>query len=269
MDLVFFLASKIIWMLISPGALLVCMLTVGLVLLWFKAVKPARAIFTLAMVIMLVITFLPVGDWVLSPLEKRFMPPTALPPEVDGIIMLAGPEHIRASAQWGQPEVGGNAERYFAFIHLIRAYPSARHVFTGGSGNPAQQELKSTLVARQLLTEQGVDISSILFESDSRNTYENARFSFSMVRPQADETWLLVTSAKHMPRSVGCFRAVGWNVVPYPVDHNVLKQDTLRVTFDFSGNLGRLESGLREWVGLVAYYLTGRTSSLFPGPRIQ
>jgi hypothetical protein len=36
--------------------------------------------------------------------------------------------------------------------------------------------------------------------------------------------------------------------------------------FDFLGGLATLQAGVREWVGLAAYYARGYSASLFPGP---
>ena len=66
----------------------------------------------------------------------------------------------------------------------------------------------------------GLDARRILVETRSRNTYENAVYSKELAQPQPGQIWLLVTSANHMPRAVGCFRAVGFDVIPYPVDYD-------------------------------------------------
>ena len=61
----------------------------------------------------------------------------------------------------------------------------------------------------------GLEEGRVIYEDRSRNTTENAEFSRDIARPRPEETWLLITSAFHMPRAVGCFRRVGWNVVPF------------------------------------------------------
>ena len=104
------------------------------------------------------------------------------------------------------------------------------------------------------------------FEDESRNTEENARYSQRMMRPGKGETWLLVTSASHMPRAVGAFRAQDWDVVAYPVGF-VTSSDLLEGWgFDFLGGLAALQTGMREWIGLLAYYANGYTDEVFPAP---
>ena len=104
-------------------------------------------------------------------------------------------------------------------------------------------------------------------ERRSRNTQENAEFSKALAAPKTGERWLLVTSAYHMPRSVGLFRKAGFAVEPYPVDWRLRGAiDLLTFSIVATEGLGRVDTGVREWIGLVAYWVTGKTSEFFPGP---
>lgn len=246
--------------------LLVVLLFISAILLWIKAFKSARFILSGTVLTILALAIFPVGHWFLCPLETRFPIPHKLPESIDGIIMLGGAEKIHNTILWRQVQLNAHAERYLAFMQLVRAYPGARAVFTGGTGSMMHQEMKGTHVAKQLLKEQGIDTDRIVFESESRNTYENALYSHRMVKPGPDEQWILVTSASHMPRSVGCFKKAGWEVIPYPVDHHTHPTRLWQLSISFSYNLERLRFALREWAGLVAYYLTGKTERFFPGP---
>jgi uncharacterized SAM-binding protein YcdF (DUF218 family) len=106
-----------------------------------------------------------------------------------------------------------------------------------------------------------------VIESRSRTTRENALFSRRLVEPHEGERWLLVTSAWHMPRSVGCFRQAGFPVVPYPVDYRTRgPQDRWRTFSSLSEGLRRLDLATKEWIGLLGYRLAGYTDALFPGP---
>lgn len=74
-------------------------------------------------------------------------------------------------------------------------------------------------MARRFFVQHGVDPDRLPLEGRSRDTRENARLSFELARPGPGGTWVLVTSAMHLPRAVGVFEAAGWNVGPYPIDH--------------------------------------------------
>jgi uncharacterized SAM-binding protein YcdF (DUF218 family) len=108
----------------------------------------------------------------------------------------------------------------------------------------------------------------MIIEDRSRNTKENAAFSFAIASPAPGERWLLVTSAWHMPRSVGVFRGAGFEVTAYPVDFRTVASRNLVVPFvAMSEGLRRMDVATREWIGLIAYYATGRTDTFLPSSR--
>jgi len=113
----------------------------------------------------------------------------------------------------------------------------------------------------------GIPADRLTVEDQSRDTAENARFTKALVDPKPGERWLLVTSAWHMPRSVGCFRAIGWPVVAWPTDYRSAgPQDLTSLMPRASYGLTMVDVAAKEWVGLLAYRLTGRTDALFPAP---
>jgi uncharacterized SAM-binding protein YcdF (DUF218 family) len=108
----------------------------------------------------------------------------------------------------------------------------------------------------------------MLVEDRSRTTSENAVFSRELAKPKEGERWLLVTSAWHMPRAIGVFEKAGFPVIPYPVDFRVGGSfHGVRGFATISDGLRRFDVGAKEWAGLVAYYLAGHSSELFPGPQ--
>lgn len=267
MDTVFFLASKIVWALISPDSLIVILGVFAWIAVLLNWQRVSRALLASCALLLLVIGFFPVGEWLIAPLENRFTSNAALPGEVDGIVVLGGAISPRLSNIWQQPELGGGADRLTNFLYLARLYPNAQLVFTGGSGSVTKQEFKEAEMARILFDQLGLAERAIVFESESRNTSENARNSRELVSPEDDENWLLITSAFHMPRSIGVFCQEGWSAQAYPVDHYSQKGHLLRINFSFGENLSVLGTAVREWVGLTASRLSGRTDRFLPGER--
>ncbi|MBN1379892.1 MAG: YdcF family protein [Gammaproteobacteria bacterium] len=263
MDTAFFWLSKLAWAVIAPDSLILLILLAGCVLLWVGAINKAKILITMATAALLLIALFPFGSWLYYPLEHRFPTNPDLPPHIDGIIMLAGPEHLVASASWEQMEFADGAERYTTFMMLARRYPDARLLFTGGPGL-AFEQFKAADIAYDFFQQQGMNIERIQFERESRNTYENVLLSKEMVKPIAGESWILVTSAAHMPRSVGIFCQQGWSVIPYPVDHHGGTEFSIRPQWLLSANLNDVIWAIREWLGLVVYYVTGKTNALLP-----
>ena len=260
----FFWLSKLIWIIIRPDFLLVLSALVG-ILFWFSgAERKAKWVLTGVVLTMIGITIFPLGSILLAPLEHRFPTNPALPEKVDGIIMLGGAENNLLTQMWHQPELKDSGDRYIGFIRLARAYPDAVHLFAGGSGSPMHQKWSDADTARQIFMDIGIDISGLVFENKSRNTYENGLFAKSLVHPEPGQTWVIVTTAAHMPRSVGVFNRLGWPVIPYPVDHSTRSDRKIKPGLNFSGNLAKLVTATSEWTGLAAYYITGKTDTLFP-----
>ena len=267
MDTLFFIFSKLFWMFFAPDVVLLILLIVCLALFWFKQTKKGVALLNILVILFTLVSILPVGKWLFHPLEKRVSIPSVLPDRIDGVLLLGGAERLDMTGYWQQPEVNEYAERYFAFIELIKKYPDATHVYTGGIGSLNQNQPSASDVAKQLLKSQGIDIGQIMFESDSRNTYENGILTQKMVQPGPEENWILITSASHMPRSIGVFNKIGWKIIPFPVDHRVNPEHLFTLHINPAENLKELRSALYEWVGLTAYYLTGKTTPFLPSAK--
>ncbi len=261
----FFALSKLLNLFLDPGDLAFLALVVAVVLLWTRARRAGKWLATGVVIVLAVPTLLPIGNDMLIPLENRF-PPIAPPAKVDGIVVLGGEVRPFLSRARHRPILKGSASRMTTFVALARRYPQAKLAFTGGSSSLDNPELTEAPIAREFFAEQGLDVSRIVFEDRSRNTYENALYTKELMHPKPGETWLLITSANHMPRAYGCFQKVGWQVLPYPVDYLTIGQYDFTPGLHLAGGLLRLDLALHEWVGLLAYRIMGYTDSWFPAP---
>ncbi len=261
-----FTLSKVFWAFFSPGNMLVLLLLAGGFLVTAKGKTwqnlGRKMCFDIAFLLFFVAIF-PVGDWILTPLENRF--PPVKPDHVDGIILLGGDEKPYLSEMRGQPVVHSSAQRYIEFAALAREYPQAKLVFTGGSSLLAPEaKLKEAEIARQSLASIGVPVQRMVFEDQARNTYENAVKTAALVHPVPEQSWLLVTSAWHMARSMACFRKAGWNIYPAPTDYMTSGKLSSRLQFNLEEHLQKMNLAMHEYYGLVAYRLMGYTDSLWP-----
>jgi uncharacterized SAM-binding protein YcdF (DUF218 family) len=263
-DLLFVL-SKLLWIVLRPGTFALLLILAGVVALW-RGRRWGRWPATVGLGFYFAVLLLPIHVWVQRPLEDRFPRPAEAPAHVDGVVVLGGAVEQDLTEAHGIPALNGAAERMTEPVALMRRYPDARLVFTGGQGALLHGGLTEADVARRLWAGMGVPPGRMLFETAARNTHENAELSHALAAPKPGETWLLVTSASHMPRSVGVFRRAGWTVVPWPVNYTT--GDTAAILFNASlpARLMGFEWGLREWLGLAAYRAMGRTDALFPAP---
>lgn len=259
-----FAVSKIAWWVLSPGNLLLLLLVAGALLRAFGLRRFGGFAVSLGILLALACAVLPLRGWLMQPLEERF-PMAAAPDRVDGIIVIGGAINADLSAKRGQVILTEAAERIFAFVDLARRYPDARLVVSGGASAVFEDQEREADVARRMLPALGLDPERVVFERESRNTVENAAYSMALAKPRAGETWLLVTSAYHMPRSVGIFRHLGWNVTAWPVDYSTAPGEG-GPTWAFLDGLTAAHWALREWIGLAYYRLRGDTDALFPAP---
>ncbi|PWS36898.1 YdcF family protein [Falsiroseomonas bella] len=265
MDDFLFVASKLFWSVVRPNTLALVLAVLGAALLWHGR-RFGRWPLALGLGWYVAVFVLPVSALLTLPLEDRFARAAPPPEQVAGVVVLGGAVEQQLTEARGIPALNGAAERMTEAVALARRYPEARIVFTGGSsaivpGGPTEAD-----TARRLFADLGLPPERLVFEDESRNTWENAVLTRRAVEPKPGETWLLVTSASHMPRSMGCFRQAGWQVLPWPVNYTTARDPALWWQWPFPTRLNQAEWALREWVGLVAYRLMGRTDALFPAP---
>jgi uncharacterized SAM-binding protein YcdF (DUF218 family) len=258
-----FALSKLLGALTVPGNVIGLTAMLGLVLL-LAGRTAGKWLMGAAALSLAIVMITPVSTWLMLPLEQRFVPPADLMEPVDAIIVLGGSVAPVGSIEHDAPQLNQEAERLTVLPQLMRQHPGIPVIFSGGSGDPREPDAREAPVVARFLTDLGVDMSRIRLEDSSRNTWENAVNSKPLL--PAGGRVLLVTSAAHMPRSVGIFRKVGINVVPYPVSYSATRADIWRFGLNLSDNMEKLDRAAHEYRGLLAYWLAGRMSSLFPAP---
>ena len=264
----FFLLSKTLGIMLLPANFLIGAGLIGAILLATRRAALGRRLLMISAVLLAIAGFSPLGKLLLYPLEQRFSPWDASRGAPDGIIVLGGGIDPDLSAAHRRAAFIRAADRIVAAAALARKYPNARILYSGGNanliGDDSAKEADYAVLALESL---GIERERVTMERRSRNTQENAEFSKAIAKPSDGERWLLVTSAFHMPRSVGLFRKAGFAVEPYPVDWRVGSTAKL---LSFSPlaveGLERTDTAVREWIGLAAYWVTGKIDALLPAP---
>jgi len=266
----FFVPSKIAFALIQPSSLAALGLALGLALAAFASRRRlGLRVAGCGLALLLAGGLLPLGNLLLLPLEERFPIVREPPPAatVAAIVLLGGFEDGWVGSGRGRLGLNEAAERLTEGLLLARRLPSADVVFSGGVGSLLVDDASAAALIAGFLTEAGIARERLVVESRSRNTHENALYTRELIKPAPGQRVVLVTSAYHMPRAVGVFRTAGFDVIPYPVDHRLRSaDDLLRANDSISAGLARLDLAAKEWIGLVAYRLSGRTKSLLPAP---
>jgi len=194
---------------------------------------------------------------------KRASPPLALAdvPQADAVVVLAGMIEARPAHRLeDRVEFESSVDRVLEGLRLVRAGKAPRLVLSGGPADllgraPAEAPQLAAWLARMQLLEP----ERVVVEDRSRTTSENAERTATLAREHGWRRLILVTSALHMPRALGCFRRAGLDVVPYPADY--LADASRLGPADFvPGEKGMLHARRlgRELIGIAAYRLTGR-----------
>ena len=250
----FFVLSKALAWALEPATWFLILQAVALALLLRRYYRTCVAVLAVSTLGFFLMTQMPIAGMLIRPLEQAVKAPRELPPTVDGIVVLGGAFDMPLTDAYGKPQLNAEAERITEFVALARRHPEAQLVFTGGEGVLQLTRMTEADAMRQFLARHGIDPARAVYEEKSRNTYESVIYTKRLVNPQLGQTWVLITSANHMPRAIGIFRKAQWNAIPFPVSYHALPA----VAFGRSERrYETLNSAIHEWAGILAYRLAG------------
>ncbi|KRA50480.1 YdcF family protein [Devosia sp. Root635] len=260
----FYQISKLFWLLVQPIGLTILLGLAGLVLLAAGRRRWGGVLVALAMLLLGMASFTNIGAVLMAPLEARFVRPAELPAQVDVIVVLGGATSSRISSGRGVTEMNEAGDRLVEALWLARHYPDARIVLTGGIAGLMPGAEAEAVTMQRLLLAFGIAPERLVLETEARNTDENAGYTKALLGSEPGVV-LLVTSAFHMPRSMGLFRKVGIAATPWPTDYRTTGSEGFGLDIaDLVANLSTTSVAMKEWVGLAVYHWTGRIDDLLP-----
>ncbi|CAN7281477.1 YdcF family protein [Pararhizobium sp. LjRoot255] len=260
-----FLVSKVFWLLAQPLSLIFLLLILSYVFGGVGLQRLRRLFSGLAATLLFLTLFTTCGAVMLQVLENRIVRSASLPADLSCIIILGGAFENEVIAGRGGMEFNQAADRFVAGLKLAQAYPAAKILVSGGDGSFSGKYQGDAETSMAFFSTFGIAPDRIIQESQSRTTFENADNTRALLEKNGLSNCVLITSAFHMPRSVGLFRKLGIPVTPWPVDYRTSGQLSLGPDFSQpSLNAQLTTTAMREWTGLIAYYLSGRTHVLLP-----
>jgi uncharacterized SAM-binding protein YcdF (DUF218 family) len=262
----FFIFSKTVAFLLLPSNLLIIAGFIGIALLMTRFRRAGLRLTIASLILLVLFGFSPLGGMLGHALESRFPPWDASRGAPDGIVVLGGGIATELSIDYDEPVLTSAGGRHTAVAKLARAYPYARIVYANGDASLSPTGQNDAKYFYSLADSFGISRDRVMVESKSRNTFENALFSKELAKPKPGERWLLVTSAYHMPRAIGCFRQAGFPVEAYPAVWTTRPDGSFVLPTSLGKGLYELDLAVHEWVGLIAYWLTGKTNTLLPSP---
>lgn len=262
-----FVLSKLFWMAVQPLSLVFLLGLSSLLLMLLRWRRTALGALAAAMLVLFLTLYTTTGSYLLQGLEARFPRPASDPANVACMIVLGGAFETEVTTARGGIEFNQAADRFVEALRLALLYPNARILVSGGDGSLSGAYEGDAAASVRFFQAFGLSPDRLVMETTSRNTDENAQNSRQILADNGLSNCLLITSAFHMPRSVGLFRKAGLAVTPWPTDFRTTGKAALG--FDFTQptlNAQQMATATREWVGLVAYRFLGRIDTVFPAP---
>jgi uncharacterized SAM-binding protein YcdF (DUF218 family) len=259
----FFILSKMFWALARPLNFLFILALAGMIAGRFGLRKARAAALTISIALFVLSGFTQLADYLIFRLETA-VPSRAIPPAPAAIIVLGGGIASQSAAGGTGYQLAEASDRLVKALELRRLHPQARFIYSGGSGALIADQLPETVGARAMVEALYGDDRGMELESRSRTTFENAVEVRKMLGEDASGPLLLVTSAFHMPRAIGCFRQLGMDVIPVPTDFRADEMTFPFLTDEAPNQFLKMSLLVKEIIGLAGYYASGRTSALLP-----
>ena len=261
----FFYLSKIFWVFFSPVNILVILLLIGI---FFQLInkKIYKRIYQINLILFILIVFLPTGTYLLWKLENTYSKPNIMNNNIDGILILGAGIDEFMTYEHQQVILNDRIERITESAKLIKKFPGAKILFSGGNGTFSKPKIKGSQLAKNFYKQMGVNTDRIIFEDKSRNTYENFLFSKKFIGNTKEEKWLLITSAYHMKRAMGVAGKLNLDFIPYPVDFMLNKSFNWKFWYHkiyFLKNMEDFQLASHEYIGLIAYYFTKKSNIMY------
>lgn len=258
-----FLFKKIISPFFLPIPLCLTISFVGLFLILFtKRQKAGKFLVSVGLCTLAILSYNPIPNYFIARLERQHhLYTSGIPVEgavqehhpAEYVVVLAGGIGYDSKMPITSLLSDLTLIRVIEGVLIYRENPGSKLVLSGGSGSESYPE---AIGMADLAKAIGVDENDIVVESDSRDTKDQARLIKTIV---GDKSFILVTSAYHMPRSMALFKKLGMKPIPAPADYLVTKGKIgINSFFPGSGALRKSEIAVHEYLGMVWAKLRGQ-----------
>ncbi|MDB9963543.1 YdcF family protein [Vicingaceae bacterium] len=247
----FFILSKVLFFLLQPLVWVVALLILSL---GSKVTKRRKTYQITALVVLLFFSNQFIFNEVCRVWENQ-IPTFRANEKFDVAIVLGGISNY--DEFHSQSAFHGNSERLMNVLPLYFSGQVKKILFAGGSGRLDKENAEALHIEKYLLS-LGIKQKDILLDTNSRNTYENAKFAVELVNK--DNRLLLSTSATHMVRSLACFKKLGSSPAPFSVDYMSYEDNRFELYKLLAPSPRVIMQWywlLHEWVGILSYKVKG------------
>ena len=254
-----FYIAKVANYLLEPLYILSFFLLILIFLLLFTNFKKLT-IFSgkFLLILFLFFGYTPLSNFLLNKIED-FIKPSKYPvQQLTGVIILGGSFDLELeSKERNEVLLNSAAERLTKALEIYKKNPRLLILFSGASNKVKSIGWSESDMAKKFFLEQGVRVDNLIFENQSRNTFENISYSKDIIKNNKG-TWGLITSASHMPRSYFGFKKQGLILEPIIADYRTGTSSIFWINFDIKKGLENWNIILHEVVGIFYYKITGK-----------
>ena len=254
-----FYLSKILNFFINPLYILFIIIIIQLFTIFFIESKKLVIFFSkLFLILFLFFGYIPLSNFLLSKIEDYIQPSKYPIQQLTGVVVLGGSfETGLESKERNQVFLNSSAERLTKTLEIYKKNPRILILFSGFSNEFKPQGWSESDMAKKFFIDQGVRIDNLIFENQSRNTFENIKYSKDIINNYKG-TWGLITSANHMPRSFFTFKKQGLILEPISVDYKTGISRMFWINFDISSGLINWNIIFHELIGIAYYKVTNK-----------
>ena len=254
-----FYLSKILNFFINPLYILSLIILIQLFIIFFIQSKKLVIFFSkLFLILFLFFGYNPLSNFLLSKMEDYIQTSKYPVQQLTGVIVLGGSFNSGLqSKERNEVSLNNSAERLTKALEIYKKNPRILILFSGFSGELKTQGWSESDMAKKFFLDQGVKIDNLIFENQSRNTFENIKYSKDIIANYKG-TWGLITSAYHMPRSFFTFKKQGLILEPISVDYKTGTSRIFWINFDISSGLKNWNIIIHELIGITYYKVTNK-----------
>jgi uncharacterized SAM-binding protein YcdF (DUF218 family) len=254
-----FYLSKILNFFINPLYILSLVILIQLFTIFFLKSKKLVTFFSkLFLILFLIFGYSPLSNFLLSKIEDHIQTSKYPVQQLTGIVVLGGSFNSGLeSKERNEVSLNSSAERLTKALEIYKKNPRLIILFSGFSGELKPQGWRESDMAKKFFLDQGVKLDNLIFENQSRNTFENIKYSKDIIANYKG-TWGLITSASHMPRSFFTFKKQSLILEPINVDYKTGTSRMFWINFNISSGLSNWSIILHELIGITYYKITNK-----------
>ena len=230
-----------------PSGMILTLVIFGFILVFAKKNKKMGSYLLLSAGILYVFFGTgPVSFWLLGNLEYQYPFVKSINASNKGqpIVVLAAYAEIDTNRPVSSNVNSSTAFRLIEAARLLRKNPKSKVIVSGPDN--------MSLVMKQVLVELGIHADKIVVENKSASTYESA---LNLKDKLEHGDFFLVTSAGHMPRSMGVFKKLNMNPIPAPTDY-MSRKNYMAISYLPSPlHLYYSDLAVHEYLGILWYKL--------------